>query len=194
LATQHRPPLADRPAEPALNVLLVVVGDAAPETVRLVLARRPRRVHVLATSVVGPLDWLANAEEGAEMQAASRALEAERALDGLVDVSSSTGVVDPVEAVGSALAEYPATEIVVAGSAADGGLERSLAVFGLPVTRIGPPPPGRARIYGEVRELAGGRNAGKLLAFIVGMNVALMIAAILLSLVALFVLWAIGVF
>jgi len=186
--------ITDRPGEPALNVLLVLVGDAAPETIRLVLARRPRRVHVLSTSVVGPLDWLANAEEDAEMQAASRALEAERALEGLVDVSSSVGVVDPVEAVAGALAEQPASEIVVAGSAADGGLERALAVFGLPVARIGPPPRGRARVYGELRELAGGRNAGKLVALIVGMNVALMVAAIVLSLVAILVLWLVGAF
>ena len=179
-------------AEHALNVLLVLVGDAAPETVRLALGRRPRRVHVLATSVVGPLDWLSNAEEGAEMRAAARALEAERALDGLVAVSSSGGVLDPVEAAAGALAEFRADEIVIAGSAADGGLERALAVFGLPVTRVGPPPRGRARVYGEIRELSGGRNAGKLLALIVGMNVAVMVAAILLSLVALLVLWLVG--
>jgi hypothetical protein len=177
-----------------VNVLLVVVGDAAPETVRLVLARRPKHVHVLATSVVGPLDWLANAEEGAEMRAASRALEAERALEGLVDVSSSTGMVDPVEAVAGVLARETASEIVVAGSAADGGLERALSVFGLPVERIGPQPRRRARVYGELRELSGGRNAGKLFALIVGMNVAVMVAAILLSLVAILVLWLVGAF
>ena len=177
-----------------MNLLLVVVGDASPETIRLALGGRPRRVYVLATSVVGPLDWLSNAEEGAQMRAASRALEAERALDGLVDVTSSAGSLDPVEAVADVLAVYPATDIVVTGAAADAGLERALAAFGLPVGRVGPAPGGRARVYGEVRELAGGRNAGKLLAFIVGMNAALMVAAIVLSLVALFVLWLVGAF
>jgi len=177
-----------------VNLLLVVVGDATPETIRLALARRPQHVYVLATSVVGPIDWLSNAEEGAGMRAASRALEAERALDGLVDVTSSAGGIDPVEAVSEVLAGFPAHEIVVTGAAADAGLEQALRVFHLPVGRVGPPPRGRARIYGEVRELAGGRNAGKLLAFIVGMNVALMVGAIVLSLIALFVLWLVGAF
>jgi hypothetical protein len=177
-----------------VNLLLVVVGDASPETIRLALGRRPSRVHVLATSVVGPIDWLSNAEEGAQMRAASRALEAEQALDGLVAVTSSSAGIDPVEAVGDALATFPASEIVVTGAAADAGLERALAPFGLPVGRIGPPPGGRARVYGELRELAGGRNAGKLFAFIVGMNVALFVGAIVLSLFALFILWLVGAF
>jgi len=175
-----------------VNLLVVIVGDASPETIRLALARRPTRVRVLATSVVGPLDWLSNAEEGARMRAASRALDAERALDGLVEVTSSVAGLDPVEAVARVLAGLQADEIAVTGAAADAGLESALAAFGLPVTRIGPPPRGRARVYGEVREVAGGRNAGKLLALIVGMNVALMIAAIVLSLVSLFVLWLVG--
>lgn len=177
-----------------MNLLLVLVGDASPETIRLALTRRPSRVHVLATSAVGPLDWLSNAEEGARMRAASRALEAERALDGLVEVTSSVAGVDPVEAVARQLAGFPADEIVVTGAAADAGLESALAAFRLPVTRVGPPPGGRARVYGEVREVAGGRNAGKLLALIVGLNAALMIGAIVLSLVALFVLWLVGAF
>jgi hypothetical protein len=45
-----------------------------------------------------------------------------------------------------------------------------------------------------VRELAGGRNAGKLLAFILGMNLAMMAAAIVLSLFALLVLWLVGAY
>jgi hypothetical protein len=176
------------------NLLLVVVGEASPETIRLALARRPQHVYVLAPSVVGPIDWLSNAEEGARMRAGSRALEAERALDGLVDVTSSAGGVDPVEAVSEVLTGFPAHEIVVTGAAADAGLERALAVFGLPVGRVGPPPGGRARVYGEVRELAGGRNAGKLLALVFGMNVVMMVGAILLSLFALLVLWLVGAY
>ena len=177
-----------------MNLLLVLVGDASPETIRLALTRRPRRVRVLATSVVGPLDWLSNAEEGARMNAASRALGAERALDGLVEVTSTVGGVDPVEAVAHALGGFPADEIAVAGAAADAALESAFAVFARPVVRIGPPPRGSARVYGEVRELAGGRNAGKLLALIVGMNVALMIGAIVLSLIAVLVLWLVGAY
>jgi len=177
-----------------VNLLLVVVGDATPETIRLALARRPQHVYVLATRVVGPIDWLSNAEEGALMRASSRALEAEHALDGLVDVASSAGGVDPVEAVSKVLPDFPAHEIVVTGDAADAGLESALGVFGLPVGRVGPPPRGRARIYGEVREIAGGRNAGRLLALVFGMNVVMMVGAIVLSLFALLVLWLVGAY
>lgn len=177
-----------------MNRLLLVVGDASPETVRLVLDGRPARVHVVATTVVGPLAWLANSEDDAHLHAEMRAMQAERALDGLTDVSTSVGEVDPVDAVADALSRFPADEIVVTGAAADDGLGRSLAPFRLPVYRVGPSPRGRAWIYREVRELAGGRNAGRLLAFIVGMNVALMVAAIVLSLVALLILWAVGAF
>lgn len=177
-----------------MNRLLLVVGDAAPETVRLALTGGPAHVYVVAPTVVGPLAWLANAERDATFRAELRALEAERALDGLVDVAGTAGVVDPVEAVADALGSFPANDIVVVGSAADEGLEQALAVFRLPVSRLGPPPGRQARLNREIRELAGGRNAGKLLALIVGMNVVLIIAAIVLSLFALFVLWLVGAF
>ena len=177
-----------------MNRLLLVVGDAAPETIRLALAGGPAHVYVVAPTVVGPLAWLANAEQDATVRAEMRALEAERALDGLVDVAGAAGVVDPVEAVADALGAFPANDIVVVGSAADEGLEQALAVFRLPVSRLGPPPGRQARLNREIRELAGGRNAGKLLALIVGMNVVLIIAAIVLSLFALFVLWLVGAF
>jgi hypothetical protein len=186
--------LADRQVEPALNRLLLLVGEATPETVRLALEGRPARVHVLATTVAGPLAWLANAEEDARLRADLRALEAERALDGLVEVTSASGEIDPVDATGKALAEFPADDIFVGGSAADEGLYRALSVYGLPVTFVGPPAGRKARINREVRELAGGRNAGRLFAFLVGINVALMVAAIVLSLFALFILWLVGAF
>lgn len=177
-----------------VNRLLLVVGDASPETVRLALAGGPAHVYVVAPTVVGPLTWLANAERDATLRAEMRALEAERSLAGLVDVASAAGPVDPVEAAEKALEAFPANDIVVLGSAADDGLERALAVFRLPVSRIGPPPGKSARLNRELRELAGGRNAGKLFAFIVGMNVVLMIAAIVLSLLALLVLWIVGAY
>lgn len=191
---ERRSPLADRPAEPALNVLLLVVGDTSPETIRESLASGPWRVHVVAPTVVGPLDWLSNAEEGAHLRAEVRGLEAERALAGLVPVTSAAGDVDPVQAVADALVEFPATEILVAGASADLDLERALARFRLPVRRIGPPPRARARVNLRIRKLAGGRDPGALLALILGMNVALMIGAIVLSLFALLVLWLVGAY
>jgi hypothetical protein len=177
-----------------LNVLLLVVGDTSPETIRQSLAGGPWRVLVVAPTVVGPLDWLSNAEEGARLRAEVRGLEAERALEGLVPVASVAGDVDPVQAVADALAEFPATEILVAGASADLDLEGALAVFHLPVRRLGPPPRARARVNLRIRKLSGGRDPGALFALILGMNVALMVAAIVLSLFALFVLWLVGAY
>lgn len=174
--------------------LLLVVGEASPQTVRLALAGAPAQIHVVVPAVVKPLDWLANADERANERARLRASEAEDALAGLVEVTSEAGDLDPVQAVADALLEFPATDLVIAGAAADDGLDGALARFGLPVYRVGPRPGGKARINREVRELAGGRNAGKLLAFILGMNVAMMAAAIVLSLFALFVLWLVGAY
>ena len=101
--------------------------------------------------------------------------------------------------IGQALAALaaqtrPADEIIVTGSAADDGLGRALASYGLPMYRIGPPPGRRARVNAEIRELAGGRNARSVLALVVGMNVALMAAGIALSLLALLVLWLLGLY
>jgi hypothetical protein len=177
-----------------VNRLLLVVGDAAPETIRLALTGAPAHIYVVAPTVVGPLAWLMNAEADATLRAEMRALEAERALDGLVDVASTAGPVDPVEAVADALGAFPANDIVIVGSAADVDLERALAGFHLPVSRVGPPPGKKARVNRELRELAGGRNAGKLVAFIVGMNVAMMAAAIVLSLLVILLLWLVGAF
>jgi hypothetical protein len=178
----------------AVNRLLLVVGEAPPQTIRLALAGSPARIHVVAPAVVGPLDWLANADDRGHERAELQAAEAERALDGLVEVTSAAGDVDPVQAVADALVDFEATDIVITGRAADIDLDHALTRFGLPVYRVGPPPGRKARINREVRELAGGRNAGSLFACIVGMNVALMLGAILLSLLALFVLWLVGAF
>jgi hypothetical protein len=190
----RRPALADRPSEPALSSLLLVVGEASPETIRQSLLGGPRRVHVVAPTVVGALDWLSNAEEDARLRAEVRGLEAERALEGLVEVTSAAGDVDPVQAAADALAEFRATEILVAGAAADLELESALAVFRLPVRRLGPPPGPRARANLRIRKLATGRDPGAVLALLLGMNLALFVGAIALTFIALFVLWIVGVY
>lgn len=177
-----------------MNRLLLVVGDLSPETVRLALHGHPRRVHVVATTVVGPLAWLSNAEDDARLGAEMRALDAERALSGLVEVTSDAGPVDPVEAASAALTSFPADDIFVGGSAADDALGRALSSLGLPVMYVGPPAGKRARLNREMRELAGGRNPRPVLTLIIGMNVALMAAGIALSLLALLVLWLLGVY
>ena len=65
-----------------MSSLLLVVGDASPETIRQSLASDPWRVHVVAPTVVGALDWLSNAEEDARL----------RALKELVDAGIKVGV------------------------------------------------------------------------------------------------------
>jgi hypothetical protein len=177
-----------------VNSLLLVVGDASPETIRQALAGGPDRVHVVVPTVVGALDWLSNAEEDARLRAEVRGLEAERALEGLVPVTSVAGDVDPVQAVADALPEFPASEILVTGTSADLELERALAGFRLPVRRLGPPPHARACINLRIRKLAGGRDAGALFTLILGMNFVLFAGAIVLSLFALFVLWLVGAY
>jgi hypothetical protein len=177
-----------------VNRLLLVVGDVTPATTRLALAGSPDHVHVVATTVVGPFTWLANGEEGAHVQAEMRALEAERALEGLVEVSSEAGAVDPVEAAGTALSSFRADDITVTGAAADDGLELALAPLGLPVYRVGPRPGKKARMNRELRELAGGRDARKLIAFLVGVNIVMFAACIAISLLAIVLLWLVGAF
>jgi hypothetical protein len=177
-----------------VRLLLVVVGDASPETIRLALGVAPQQVHVVVPTVVSPLDWLANADDAGRARAEARARAAEKALHGLVAVTSGVGPIDPVDAAAEALAEFPATVIVVTGAAADADLDLALGRFGLPVRRAGPPPGRAARINREIRELAGGRNPGKVLALIVGMNAGLVVVGLVLSLLALLVLWAIGAY
>ena len=176
-----------------MNRLLLVVGDATPQTIRLALAGTPEHVHVVATTVVGPVDWLANADDAAHVRAERRVAEAEHALDGLVEVSGEAGDIDPLQAVTDALREFPADDIVVTGAAADIGLDEALTRFGLPVYRVGPPPGRAARVNREIREITRGRDAGKLVRLIVGFNVAVLVAAILISLFGLLVLWLVGV-
>ena len=69
-----------------MRLLLVVVGDASPETIRLALGVAPQQVHVVAPTVVSPLDWLANADDAGRARAEARARAAEKALHGLVAV------------------------------------------------------------------------------------------------------------
>jgi hypothetical protein len=52
-----------------VRLLLVVVGDASPETIRLALGVAPQQVHVVVPTVVSPLDWLANADDAGRARA-----------------------------------------------------------------------------------------------------------------------------
>ncbi|HLX19834.1 MAG TPA: hypothetical protein VKR23_06750 [Gaiellaceae bacterium] len=177
-----------------MNRLLLVVGDATPQTIRLALAGTPERIHVVATTVVGPVDWLANADDAGLRRAERRVAQAEDALEGLVEVSGETSGIDPLQAVADALPGFPADDIVVTGAAADIGLDEALMRFGLPVYRVGPPPGLAARVNRQIREITRGRDAGKLVQLIVGFNVAAIVACLALSLLAIFILWLVGAY
>lgn len=178
------------------NLLLLLMGDEPPPRLRDAISRRaapPARVHVVAPALVGPLDWLAGAEDDAHRQAEVRVLDAEWTLADQVEVEGEAGDVDPVQAVEDALRAFPADEILLAGEAADPDLEAALGRFGVPITRLEPAPfARRSPAYRAVRELAGGhRNATPFVLF-VGVNSAFLLLGLLLSLFVLLILWLTG--
>jgi hypothetical protein len=88
------------------NLLLLLMGDEPPTRLREAIGRRaapPARVHVVAPVVVGPLDWLASAEDHAHRQAEMRVLDAEWTLAEQAEVDGEAGDLDPVQAVEDAL-------------------------------------------------------------------------------------------
>jgi hypothetical protein len=179
-----------------VDVLLLLVGDESPDRLREALDALPEpvaRLHVVAPALVRPLDWLATAEDAQHARAEVRALEVEWTLAEELDVEGEAGDVDPVQAVEDALRDYPADEILVAGDAADPDLDAALERFRLPVTRVGRPRRRRRSLaYRALRGLAAGRSEATPFVLFVGVNGALLLAGILLSAVALLVLWIAG--
>jgi hypothetical protein len=177
---------------------LLLVGDATREQLRHALAERVQgaaRVHVVAPTVVRPLDWLATAEDEAHRQAEIRAFEAEWTLADQVEVAveGEAGDVDPVQAVEDALTSFPADEILITGASAELDLEQAVRRFGLPVSRLGgAPPTHRSRAYRALRELAGGHTGATPFVLFVGVNGALLLLGAALSTLALLVLWLLG--
>lgn len=179
----------------APNLLLLLVGDPAPERLReAVDAWRPppAHVHVLAPPLPRPLDWLASADDDARREAEIRALDAEWLLADETDVSGQSGDPDPIQAVEDALQTFRADAILLGGLAAEPGLERDLCRFGLPVARIEPPPAPPSRAYRSFRTLAAGRDAATPLALFVAVNGAMLLLAVLVSAVVTMLVWEIG--
>ena len=178
------------------SLLVLLLDDDLPGHVHEAIAARaepPARIHVVAPALVGPLDWLATAEDGAHRQAEVRAFETEWTLSGDADVEGGAGDGDPVQAVEDALREFPADEILIAGRSVDADLERALRRFGLPVTRLaGAPSSRRAWPVRGLRGLAAGHANATPFVLFFGVNAALFVLAILLSLVVLLVLWVAG--
>lgn len=178
------------------NLLVVLLGDAAPGRLRDAIAARPvppARIHVVAPAIVGPLDWLATAEDTAHQQAEVRAFEAEWTLADHAEVRGEAGDVDPVQAVEDALRDFPADEILIAGEAADGDLEQALRRFGLPTGRLeSTRRADRSRLYRAMRELASGRGDATPFVLFVGVNTALFLVGAVLSAIVLLILWLSG--
>jgi hypothetical protein len=178
------------------RVLVLLMGDADAAALRAALADRPdppRHVHVVAPALVTPLDWLASAEDRAHAQAEVRAFEAEWTLAEELEVEGEAGDVDPVQAVEDALRTFPADEILVAGDAADEALEAALAPFGLPVGRLEcTPAVRRSLLYRSLRPFAAGHTEATPFVLFAAVNVVYALVALLLSLLALLVLWLTG--
>lgn len=175
---------------------MLLIGDAAPARLHGALAERAgpgMRVRVVAPTLVGPIDWLATAEDEAHLQAEVRALEVEWLLRDETEVEGDAGDPDPVQAVEDALRGFAADEILIAGDQADPDLESTLERFALPISRLGQPRVARhSRPYRALRELAAGRAGATPFVLFVGVNGALLLLGLLLSLLVILILWLIG--
>ena len=178
------------------NLLVLLVGDELPVRLRDAVVSRaepPVRVYVVAPAMVGPLDWLATVEDDARRQAEVRAFEAEWTLADQAEVEGEAGDADPIQAVEDALGRFAADEILIAGASVDPDLEVALGQFGLPVTRLDPTVGRRhSGAYRGLRALAAGRNSATPFVLFVGVNAALLLVGLTLSLLALLILWLIG--
>ena len=179
------------------NLLLLLVGDVSPAKLRDALAARvhpPERVHVVAPMVVTPLDWLATAEDHAHREAEMRALDAEWTLADQAETGGEAGIADPVQAVEDALRSFPADEILIAGEQADPDLERALAPFGLPVARLEDAryPARRSWAFRALRALAAGHGSETPFILFLGVNSALALLALVISLLVVLILWLAG--
>jgi hypothetical protein len=176
------------------NVLAVVLDEGLEGRLRSELARREtpvRRLHVVAPARVGPLDWLATADDQARREAGGRAQSAERSVREASRVDSKVGESDTVLAVEDALRVFTADEIlIVADSETDAGLEASLRRSGLPVERVPPAaehPRSRARALAS--QIGGGRTAATPAVAFAGVNLFLGAVAILVAIAIVIALW-----
>jgi len=179
----------------ATNLLVLLLGDDEVESLREAIEEReepPERIHVVAPALVGPLDWLATADDDAARKAEARVLEVEWTLADEASVEGEAGDVDPVQAVEDALRDFPADEILVAGPL-DADTEEALHGFGLRVSRLERMPPRhRSGLVRAARRLAGGHDNATPFVLFVGVNAAFLLAAIVLSAFVLLILWLVG--
>jgi hypothetical protein len=177
----------------ARNLLVVLLEGGSRAELRAAIAEHGLpNVHIVAPARIGALAWLASDEDGARSEADVQALEAEWLLADDADVAGEGGDLDPVQAVEDALRDFPAEEILlVGGERENGGLEASLAAFGLPVTRVGSSgaPRRASRLREGTRSIVAGRSKATPFVFFAGANLALLLLAVAISLAVLLVLW-----
>jgi hypothetical protein len=194
--TEVTEPPGTAPASEGSNVLVLLLGDDRALSVRRAIEGRdhsPSRIHVVAPALVGPMHWLATADDDAHHEAEARVLATEWTLAGSDGVEGEAGDADPIQAVEDALQGFPADEILIAGGPADSDLEAELRRFGLPITRLASAPARRrSQLYRAFRGLAGGHGAATPFILFAGVNAALLLAGIVLSLLVLLVLWLTG--
>jgi hypothetical protein len=176
-------------------LLVLLLADDEVEPVRVAIEarpERPERIHVVAPALVGPLAWLATADDDAQRKAEARVLEVEWTLADEAPVEGEAGDVDPVQAVEDALRGFPADEILVAGPI-DADTEEALRRFGLPVSRLEREPPRRrSRAVRAIRRLAGGHDDATPFVLFFGVNAVLFLVGIVLSALVVVLLWLIG--
>ncbi len=178
----------------AKNLLVVLLGDAAPSELRSAVEEHddgsgPPNVYVVAPMHVGPLHWLATDEQDARDEASVRALEAEWIL-GQEAVGGEAGEADPTLAIEDALRRFAADEILLVGGPPDGSLVDSIRGLGVPIAYAGRGNGGRFRE--TVRGFTSGRNAATPFVAFVGANLALLALGVLLTLIVAAIVWLAG--
>lgn len=119
-------------------------GPALCDAVQHSIAGRPSDVLVVAPVLASPLHFLTNAESGERTDADLRLSEAVEGLSGLgITARGMLGSDDPLQAIGDALAGFPADEILLAAAASTSrnwlefGLERRARdAFGVHVSSV----------------------------------------------------------
>lgn len=177
------------------NVLVVTLDPVSNEEIRSAIETREEfedvSVLVVAPAAgVGPLQWLTGAEDEARAEAEELADRAAHAVEAEVpteEIQTEVGDRDPVLAVGDALTDFRADEIVIAGHT-DDKTEAQLRRFGLPVTRLD----GADEVSGAeelARDVTRGRSARTPVLVFAGAGAVILGAIALLSLLLFLVFW-----
>ena len=175
--------------------MLVLLDGARPAALGRAVRHRldeAARVHVVAPTRVGVLDWLASDEDDARAAAEVRALEAEWALADDAEVEGGAGDVDPIVAVEDALRRFDADEILLVGGADEnGGVEDALKRFGRPIRRLDGASQIRERssVRKFGRAIRAGRSKATPFVLFASVNLTPLVLAAAITLIVLLIIW-----